>query len=545
MSLALYALLIATMQAPAPALASDQRQARATGAVELSPQGATGYFSANLTPPPDGFGYGYSGYTAVSRLGARQVENEQFGWGPWLMPDNRNFSRPLCPKGTLARDHWPERGPTWGDVYQTIEGGAGRWTSTQFPSPSPKFRLNTTPDCYNTEVASTGWSFYQQLLPKNKLGVAQLSNRLVFAPDGLTVEITTSEALLGYAWMALPLIPANASPRHVPTGDQSWTLFLRAANFSGPVAFYTPELYSAVHVTDRTALGTGLDARPALMGSMALEFGNLPMMTSRDAHGRRYRRIPAVRFGVDARGRAMLLQDIRYFAKSALWDGIARWMDGGAPVTGFADSGSVAATLTDDGASLRFSPDAGSELHFTDFLRSGVYPTTGGGSGLGLEGRLLTADGQAMLPEYYREDAPDRWTGIPESTVPRETNLVKATFPPKERGAPRGVNQVRGGPWAPATWRAGPFRVKLNDGSTVEYVWYRFVDQPAIARLPLDAATRERLQGFVEALHRQGGAGIAPAAPTGGTVASLDAAQLVTPPPGLEVGFVPVVIRQH
>ena len=532
MTLTLWALLIATL----PTLAA--------GIVELSPEGATGYFSTKLSPPPDGFGYGYSGYTAVSRLGAQQVEDEQFGWGPWLIPDNRDFAGPLCPHGTLARDQWPERGPTWRDVYQTVEGGAGRWTSTQFPSPSPKFRLNTTPDCYNTEVASTGWSFYQQLLPHNKLGVAQLSNRLVFAPDGLTVEITTSEALLGYAWMALPLVPANASPLHLPTGDQSWTLFLRAANFSGPVAFYTPELYSAVHESDRTALGTGLDARPALMGSMALEFGNLPMMTAHDAHGRRYRRIPAVRFGVDDRGRAMLLQDIRYFARSALWDGMARWMAGGAAVTSFADGGSVAATLSGARAWLRFSGDSGSQLHFTDFLESGVLPTTGGGVGLGLTGKQLTADGQAMLPEYYREDAPNQWTAIPESLVPTGTELPRAVFPPRKRGSPRGVDTARGGPWDPAKWLAGPFTARLNDGSKVEYVWYRFVDQPAIARLPLDALARERLQSFVEALHRQGGAGLAPPAPTGGTVASLDAAQLVTPPAGLEVGFVPVVIRQ-
>jgi hypothetical protein len=174
-----------------------------------------------------------------------------------------------------------------------------------------------------------------------------------------------------------------------------------------------------------------------------------------------------------------------------------------------------------------------------------VYPTTGGGFGLGLEGKRLTADGQATLPEYFREDSPNQWMGIAESGVPPETNLVNAAFPPKQRGAPRGVDQVRGGPWDPAKWKAGPFRVKLNDGSTVEYVWYRFIDQPAIARLPLDSATRERLQAFVEVLHRQGGAGLAPPTPTGGILASIDAAQLVTPPAGLEAGFVPIVIRQH
>ena len=38
-------------------------------------------------------------------------------------------------------------------------------------------------------------------------------------------------ALLGYGWLALPMIPATTSALGVPTGDQSWTLFLNAQNF--------------------------------------------------------------------------------------------------------------------------------------------------------------------------------------------------------------------------------------------------------------------------------------------------------------------------
>ena len=148
--------------------------------IVLSPTGATGYLDANATKPPPLFSYGYSGYTSMSRLGGRtQALGEQFGWGTWLVPNNLAFQEALCPVGTYARDHWPERGPTYRDVYQTIEGGAGRWASTAFPSSSPKFRVNSTPDCYSTEVASTGWSFYLNPLPANKLGLAQLSNRLL------------------------------------------------------------------------------------------------------------------------------------------------------------------------------------------------------------------------------------------------------------------------------------------------------------------------------------------------------------------------------
>jgi hypothetical protein len=38
--------------------------------------------------------------------------------------------------------------------------------------------------------------------------------------------------------MALPFTdPTTGDP---PTGDQSWTCFLSAANFKGPIAYYIP-----------------------------------------------------------------------------------------------------------------------------------------------------------------------------------------------------------------------------------------------------------------------------------------------------------------
>jgi hypothetical protein len=85
------------------------------------------------------------------------------------------------------------------------------------------------------------------LLPPHKLGLAQLSNRLLLTPDGITLDALGSAGLLGNGWLALPLIPAYTPASGVPTGDQSWTLFLHAANFRGPVAFFTPELWSAIN----------------------------------------------------------------------------------------------------------------------------------------------------------------------------------------------------------------------------------------------------------------------------------------------------------
>jgi hypothetical protein len=100
-------------------------------------------------------------------------------------------------------------------------------------------------------------------------------------------------------------------------------------------------------------------------------------------------------------------------------------------------------------------------------------------------------------------------------------------------------------PFASADWSGGPFTTTLSDGSTVEYACYRFVDQPAIARLGLSDEVLAKLQAFGESFHQHSGTqGITLAAPASGALATMDPALIVTPPAGLEQGHVPVVIRQ-
>ena len=77
------------------------------------------------------------------------------------------------------------------------------------------------------------------------------------------------------------------------------------------------------------------------------------------------------------------------------------------------------------------------------------------------------------------------------------------------------------------------------------YSWYRFADQPALLNADLTAAEREALQKRVEMLHKawtKDREYLPP--PTVGELADLDPAVLVTPPKGLEVGYVPIVTRQ-
>ena len=80
----------------------------------------------------------------------------------------------------------------------------------------------------------------------------------------------------------------------------------------------------------------------------------------------------------------------------------------------------------------------------------------------------------------------------------------------------------------------------------VTYYWYRFADQPALHNADLTALDREKMQGKVEELHRlwtKDREYLAP--PTVGQLAELDPAQIVQPPKGLEIGYVPIATRQE
>ena len=82
--------------------------------------------------------------------------------------------------------------------------------------------------------------------------------------------------------------------------------------------------------------------------------------------------------------------------------------------------------------------------------------------------------------------------------------------------------------------------------SWLAYKWYKFVDQPAMKRAKLSSTESQYLQGRVEKLHEMLNAGGEAASKwikergTSETLATVDKAQLVTPPQGLSNGFVPV-----
>ena len=129
----------------------------------------------------------------------------------------------------------------------------------------------------------------------------------------------------------------------------------------------------------------------------------------------------------------------------------------------------------------------------------------------------------------------------PRPAWPRRHSLGRAEAPSKPYVTPDDADSC----WKKPGPAAGPFEAKLGDGSVVTYYWYRFADQPALLNADLTDAERETLQKRVEMLHRKWTKDrdyLPP--PTVGKLADLDPAVIVTPPKGLEVGYVPIVTRQ-
>jgi hypothetical protein len=513
------------------------------GVIKEHTNGLHGYISYNAERPSaqSNYSYGMGFYSAVWPLIARPISDFQIGLaGAWITPDNSdNKDKPLAPVGTLARDNWPERGPTWSSVFQTLEGGLGYWAGNRFRYGPPKFSMNATPQCYDYEIGSPGWSFFYdtEALPDNRLGIAQLSNRLLIPPDALPFQDNPNGKFLGYTYMALPFTePTTGDP---PTGDQSWTCFLSSANFKGPIAYYIPETWSKIGKLFNYDFiyGRGLDARPGIMGGGAMEINTVPCLESQDENGVTYSKIPQLQFPVDKQGRTLLVQDVVYYSKAALYDAFKVWRDGGESCSGkFEEKGAWKSKLTTRTPGF---DQAGKKITGVEkILNTKVHAE----NVWGLEWFDGTTDKFGNFPRYFRHEG-DRLVAVSASEVPDETNLLKKEFKLAEPGEP--FTSPGKGAWSNPGPAAGPFKVKLTDGSSVTYYWYRFVDQPSFQQYTWSKAKKDKLQAFVEQIHAKWPIDrdyMAP--PTMGELVALDPALLVNPPKGMEVGYVPIVTQQ-
>jgi hypothetical protein len=446
-------------------------------------------------------------------------------------------------------------------IYSDIEGGLGWWRDTRFATETPKFIMGGVAlnfvEWANGPGAGKGRDWKK---PAGHYAIAQLSPWVLWPPDGLNLKQGTNGELFGYGYLPLPLTTAKkkTAGKDVPTGNHCWTLFLNTGNFNGPVSFFLPYFWSKPTVEKPELGGLFLDSRPSDPNkAVQMETQHVPAYIGKDAKGETYARIAPTLFPAKSDGDATLIHRITAYSKAALWNDVQAWFDGGKEPSGTIDPKAAVVHSFDGrgGATWRiYAPNTERDKRAPLAWSSFATPTAIDDFTYGYKWAkdTVTKDGATVtLPEYYRltkdKKDKDQWVVVQAKDVPTETGLSKVEFP-QRRGPDRRPYVTPNE--ADSCWKkpgpaAGPFEAKLGDGSVVTYSWYRFADQPALVNADLTDAERETLQKRVELLHRSWTKDREYLPPsTVGKLANLDPGVLVTPPKGLEVGYVPIVTRQ-
>ena len=507
-----------------------------------------GYLLVPHEKVPESYNAGFSMYVAAWPLLSKY-------------PGNR-FQTGLF--GTWMFAQYPEPKPT--KLYSDIEGGLGWWRDTRFATETPKFIMGGVALNFNEWANGPGagkgrdWS-----KPSGKYGVAQLSPWLVWPPDGVNLKQGTCGELLGYGYLPLPLtdVKPTTAGKNVPTGDQSWTLFLNSGNFKGPVAFFTPYFWSRATAENTALAGMFLDSKPSSPNkAVQMETQYVPSYQAVDSKGETYARIAPTSFPRDAKGDSAVVHRVTAYNKSALWDSVKGWFSGGPNASGAIDikGASVHTFKSNGGSTWRiYTPDTPKEKKSTLAWNSFASPvaldkhTYGYRWNQKLVTKTDSKNGSSLvtLPEYFHlvksGDTKAEWVVVQAKDVPEETGLTKIEF---KRSNAKPAEPYITPEEAESSWKkpgpvAGPFQAHLGDGSVVTYHWYRFADQPAILNADLTDKEREAMQLRVEKLHKAWTKEkeYLPA-PTIGKLADLDPALIVTPPKGFEIGYVPIATKQ-
>ncbi len=509
-----------------------------------------GYLGVPNEAPGEEYGGGYSMYVAAWPL-LEEWPGSRFQTGLF---------------GTWMFAQKPDPAPE-GEIYSDIEGGLGWWRDTRFATATPKFIMGGVTLNFATWAngpgAGKGRDWDQ---PRGKYGVAQLSPWVVWPPDGLNLAQGTCGELFGYGYLPLPLTEAKATTagHAVPTGDQSWTLFLNTANFKGPVAFFTPWFFSQ-HTIDRPDLaGVFLDSRPAdPRRAVQMETQYVPAVLAEGRGGVTFARTAPTRFPSNDPEGTVLVHAITSYRRDALWDAVDTWFDGGPAASGRVDPGAAQRhRIPGHGWSTwQFHPENGAtdedkrKLDWASFAQPAALDEFTFGyrwSEEWVEAPKKKDPPLFTLPDHYElpaekagEEGQAQWAPRQARKVAARRELAKAGFGRPEGYRAEAYVTPEDGCWSSPGPAAGPFTAVLGDGSTITYSWYRFADQPALQNADLSDAEREELQRRVELLHRawtKEREYLPP--PSRGELASLDPALLVTPPPGLEIGYVPICTRQ-
>ncbi len=447
------------------------------------------------------------------------------------------------------------------DFYSDIEGGLGWWSNTRFPTVAPKFIMGGVALNFSAIANGPGAGGGEWDNPRGKYGVAQLSPWLLWPPDGLNIKQGAAGELLGYGYLPLPLTDRKTvtAGKNVVTGNNCWTLFFNTQNFKGPATFFLPYFFSKPAVNNPAFSGMFLDSRPSAgAGYFSMETAHSPVARTTTSDGRSYARVAPFLFPTEADGSSVLVHNLYVYDKTALWDKVVTWFNGGSTANGYVNSQNYFhREFSGHGAEWYIYEDPvgggdSKEINWENIRTSNAndpYTAVVNWNRNFVKQTQVGGSTFNQFPEYLAwNNTTKKWNAVRAEDVPNVTGLKGYQFPftgvdQQAYTTPTDSNSC----WKKPGPVAGPFYAYPGDGSKITYYWYRFADQPAMLNADMTAAEREAVQRRVEKLHRSWTKDrnyIAP--PTiNKPLTSIDPALIVTPPAGLEVGYVPIATRQE
>jgi hypothetical protein len=501
------------------------------------------YVTSWIDRIPNKFRSGFGWYSTAWPLTDTVIEWMQLGLsGSWITPNNESEPDSIAQKVCANAAEWVRadtvnNGSRGFDLIQTIEGSLGWWAYQKFKTVMPKFTIGPVQDCYSNQLQGPGWNFFGYALgedptPRDKTGLVQISNRMLIPPDGLTLEPDYSGAQIGYSWMSLPLPTFNHAYNNV-AGNRSWTMFVNSKNFKGPLVFIAPQFFADGLVRNPIQKGLTLDVKGGRLGSLAAEWASIPFYKYTDTAGTIYTKIPGLEFPVDTNGNLALSRNLTAYGSSAISNAFRRALASGSALPRSTNAAGIFTPLL-NAQSPKVYQEGKRLGNLSNLLAVNVFESRAAyGFRMGGDTRLV------KLPQYYKEVG-SRRIAIKESEAP--IALVNAEFGSLMQTSSH-IYQ------APSWWQQSPaasgdLTADLRDGSQVTYRWYKFVDQPSLQRFEMNAAEKAAIQSAIEKMQREWSNFAMMKKPTSGTLVSFDEGLLVTPPKGLEIGYVPIVVEQ-
>lgn len=489
---------------------------------------------------------GFSWYTNIFRLYHEDVQlDQQMGMGgTWMGGANIDFgSGCACdPNG------WPsaivgdpsygccESSGRCGHLFHNVEGGPGYWPSSQLPTTQPKLRSNIAVGCYvDYNGPPPFWKWDASVRPCDNLNTVVVSNRLVIPPDGFTFD---RMGLVGVGYVRTPLGKVDAAD------DRNfWTMVLDSVTFSGPVAYWLPELFrerrpgSSTSIPDLGKRGVSMQ-----LGSMGFEWNTVRALKAGSVY-----KLPRMAFPADGEGgRGVLMRNMRGYADADVYDILEAALEAGAPVN--------ASQLMGEGQPTQYCNagvrDARYNVDGSRSFKLGTHMTSREGAECvwSIDIDSNGEDRPGHVPQYRDADSSDL-APLPESDVNGALREYPWPFPARFS---RTYDVLASPPSGGCLTSPGPsdatlYCVRTKSPSVLGYKWYKFTEQPVMQRMRLTAEQKAYMQRRIETLHASTprlSQWIKERGARANGLAELEASLLVRPPAGMDVGYVPVAVYE-